>query len=439
MNRPPVSASPVSARPAAPARAAAGRTASGHHAAVGPTEERLEFLDVLRGVALLGIFLMNMPGFSTSFHIPEAVAERLQEDRPWWDTMTTTVLAWWGEGKFNGLYTLLFGLGLALQWERLPGGAQSPVVLRRLVVLGGIGALHMTLLWSGDVLHIYAVLGLILLMLHHWSARRLAVLALGVYGLQILHGVVTRARWTEPRYRAEQAFLGVEYARDTMVYGAGTWWQGVQLRAEQALLNYTEPFLQVPMGWFWIALLNTALLGLCLSRAGCLQPNGPWVRWLRQPQGLRALLLALAVSVGLTLVGLWLQEAYAAGEAPSLRVVAGWAVLDAARLVLVLLYAAAVQRWCLGSWGLGLRRALATAGRMPLTQYLLQSVMGTALFHGWGLGLWGSVGSLAQTLLALGLFAGVQIPLAYWWFRRHPLGPVEALWRRLSYGPSTPR
>jgi uncharacterized protein len=81
-----------------------------------------------------------------------------------------------------------------------------------------------------------------------------------------------------------------------------------------------------------------------------------------------------------------------------------------------------------------MRRPLALVGRMPLTQYLLQSLLGTFIFHGWGLGLWEELGSAAQLALAFVLFLCIQIPLAHWWLARHPMGPVEALWRRLSYG-----
>lgn len=77
---------------------------------------------------------------------------------------------------------------------------------------------------------------------------------------------------------------------------------------------------------------------------------------------------------------------------------------------------------------------------MPLTMYLMQSLMGTFIFHGWGMGQWDQWGPAALTGLAVLLYAGVQVPLAGWWLSRFEMGPAEALWRRLSYGahPSKP-
>jgi len=76
----------------------------------------------------------------------------------------------------------------------------------------------------------------------------------------------------------------------------------------------------------------------------------------------------------------------------------------------------------------------ATAGRMPLTNYLMQTLIATTLFYGWGFGLWGKVGNALDLALAIGIFFLVQVPLSKWWLARHELGPMEWLWRRLTYG-----
>jgi uncharacterized protein len=76
----------------------------------------------------------------------------------------------------------------------------------------------------------------------------------------------------------------------------------------------------------------------------------------------------------------------------------------------------------------------AAAGRMPLTNYLLQSVLCTAIFYAWGLGLWRQMGEAAQLGLGFAIFFGFQVPLSIFWFRRFTYGPMEYLWRLLSYG-----
>jgi uncharacterized protein len=78
---------------------------------------------------------------------------------------------------------------------------------------------------------------------------------------------------------------------------------------------------------------------------------------------------------------------------------------------------------------------IATAGRLPLTNYLMQTLIATFLFQGWGLGLWGKIGPALDLVLAVAIFFLIQVPFSRFWLRHHRLGPAEWLWRRLSYGP----
>ncbi len=406
-----------------------------------PATERIESLDVLRGIALLGIFVMNMPGFSSSFHQPLAEVPQLVDETSALDKAAYMLMGWLFDGKFNGLFSFLFGVGLMLQLQRLsPQGSDSSatgVVLRRMLALLAFGVLHITLLWGGDVLHIYAILGMGLVLLRGWSALSLAWLAAALYVGQVLHAVIGADRWSLASARAEQAFLAREMARDNAIFGEGSWWQGVLLRTEQAATQYLNPFIAWPSLWFWLAVATTAVMGAWAWRAGWLQAHGPQQQWLASPAGRNRLLQALVLGSALWWAASLLGHGLEAYRPPSASAVVGWALGDLSRLVLVVAYAGWVLRWCItppSGLGLVMRRQLALVGRMPLTQYLLQSLMGTFIFHGWGLGLWEELGSAAQMALAFALFLGIQIPLAHWWLARHPMGPVEALWRRLSYG-----
>src|SRR5512137_1013356 len=129
-----------------------------------PPSQRLPVLDVVRGFALLGILIMNMPGFGASF-FAEADGSFLWThpvDRA--AEMARDMLF---SGKFNSMFSLLFGIGFTIQFARMqqiaPGRATS-LYLRRLLVLLGLGLLHATVFWTGDVLHVYAILGLLLLL-----------------------------------------------------------------------------------------------------------------------------------------------------------------------------------------------------------------------------------------------------------------------------------
>ncbi len=397
-----------------------------------PTE-RIEALDVMRGIALLCIFIMNMPGLSSSIFIPEAV---MHEKTAGYGALDSAVYLLTGvllEGKFNGLFTLLFGMGLALQMQRLSAKDQGGVVWRRLTVLMGFGLLHIALLWGGDVLHIYAVLGVVLWAVRAWSASSLLQLSLAVLLAQFAHGVLISQLWSLEGFEAEQRFLLNQMTLDNAVYGSGSWWPGVVLRLQESWWFYAHEHLWPASSWFWLSLLSTAVLGLWVQRFGWLQAEGAPARWLSTPSGLGTLSVLLALGLGCWMASSALTADHDSQRAPTPQVLLGWMLGDTHRVLMVLAYAGLVLRWCLGRSTAWLRRPLARVGRMPLTLYLMQSLLGMLIFHGWGLGLWDQLGPAALTGLALLLYWGVQIPLASWWLSRHQLGPAEALWRHLSY------
>ncbi len=398
------------------------------------TTDRVEALDVMRGIALLGIFIMNMPGFGGSFFLPESAARAKMDSAGPLDSAVFMVNAALLEGKFNGLFTLLFGMGLAMQLSRLSSLGGPSVVMRRLAVLFGFGVLHTTLLWGGDVLHIYAVLGFVLMAVREWSPGRLLALAGMLLLAQFAHGVIMAQLWNRESFEAEQRFLEGLSALDSAVYGAGAWWDGVALRAQETLWFYTHEFLWPPSSWFWLALLTTAVLGVWAQRCRWLQADSTGARWLASRAGWQGLVALFVLALGLWFISVELGSEHDTSQAPTPGVLLGWMLGDLHRVLMVMCYAGLILRWCMGESARTVRHALSRVGRMPLTMYLMQSLMGTFIFHGWGLGYWDQTGPAVNTALALALFVFIQVPLARWWLGRHELGPVEALWRRLSYG-----
>lgn len=396
--------------------------------------ERIEALDVMRGIALLGIFIMNMPGLSSSFFIPEAVMREKTAVHSELDSVVYLLSGVLLEGKFNGLFTLLFGMGLALQMQRLSADGAQAVVWRRLAVLMGFGILHIALLWGGDVLHIYAVLGVVLWAVRAWSASSLLQLSVAVLLAQFAHGVWVSQLWSLEGAEAEQRFLLSQMTLDNAVFGSGPWWPGVMLRLQESWWFYAHEYLWPVSSWFVLSLLSTAVLGLWVQRRGWLQADGAPARWLSTPAGLVALGVLLLLGWGSWMASSALTADHDSQSAPTPQVLLGWMLGDTHRVFMVLAYAGLVLRWCLGHRATWLRRPLAQVGRMPLTMYLMQSLLGALIFQGWGLGYWDEFGPAALTVLAVLLYGCVQVPLAGWWLSRHDLGPAEALWRRLSYG-----
>ncbi len=139
-----------------------------------PLSERLPVLDILRGFALLGILIMNMPAFSTSM-FAEADGSHLWTSRA--DQWTEQLRDLLFSGKFNSMFSLLFGIGFTIQFARMeqrdPANA-TRLYLRRLLVLAVFGVVHAIVFWTGDVLHVYALLGLVLALGHSSTASRSA-------------------------------------------------------------------------------------------------------------------------------------------------------------------------------------------------------------------------------------------------------------------------
>ena len=191
--------------------------------------------------------------------------------------------------------------------------------------------------------------------------------------------------------------------------------------------------------WFWgtpLGLLSLAdfavqmatgiLLGFLVGRRG-------WVERLpslRAPLGkLRFAALATALACG----GLWLALVPAGGTGEGARF-APTLLRTVGRAALMVFYALAVLRLLELPAAARLLRPLGLAGRMPLSNYLLQTLLATFVFYGWGLGLWGRASPAVEVALAAGLFFLVQLPLSAWWLARRRHGPVEYIWRRLTYG-----
>ena len=378
---------------------------------------------------------MNIESFSGNWW---SFVEADSPPVPWWDEGAEFVREVFFAGKFNSLFSFLFALGFTIQLERLfqrePERAKQ-IYVRRLIVLFVIGWLHGSLLWTGDILHLYAVMGFVLLLIRSWSNRVLYVL-LGI-GLTYpgLRSLVLAL--FAPREWSQQRFEGLREmaAASDRAFGHGSFSEAVVESSRQMIVNYIGPG-----GWdfilmVYILILVTVLLGLIAGRRRWLQTAAANMALVRKVQWW-SLGLGIVVAVIATVTSWYLEPGV-----PSL----GWVVFRTtyglARVCIMVFYVATIvrlaenprwHRWLL---------PLAAAGRMPLTNYLMQTLICTFIFYGWGLGYWRTTGAALNLALAFGIFFGVQVPLSIWWFRRFSYGPMEYLWRTLTYGrrPATAR
>ncbi|MEM9555010.1 MAG: DUF418 domain-containing protein [Acidobacteriota bacterium] len=447
---------------------------------------RLHALDVLRGVAVFGILVVNVE----QMFLPVSYANDPVVAVPgaWGSTFAWFFTDALFESKFLTLFSLLFGAGFALQWQRSGRGGKDfvPRFLRRLVLLGGFGFAHAALFYSADVLLIYALTAVLLIPWRRARARTLTIVGAVLLGLMMAWGTVisgpdasdTAARKrsaaqavSEAREHGDVSFpeLTLEKPERLDVASFPEWElieEGRKIRipattyalpmpAKPALLMLDSGgkehkalvefavlsqgpvhaavgvrlthfarliMLILPLYLGWRT-LALFLLGTAFVKSGRLTAE-PTRFWHR------ARWIGLAVGVPLTLLASAIR--LVAFESQSIWIYAGHLLHDASSLLLAAGIAGAVWLWA----SPGLRslplRSLAAVGRTALTNYIGQSAVMSILATSYGLGLYGSLSRLQLLGLALLCFV-LQMIVSVWWLQRFRIGPLEWIWRCFTY------
>lgn len=359
--------------------------------------ERALLPDILRGLALGGILLVNIQNFAGYVPWQQSGA----------DAAAQAFIDFFANGKFISTFALLFGAGAALFVAR----AGTARFARRLVALLLIGLTHGIFIWVGDILASYAIVAFVLtpLLLAPRALQALLVpLLLGVTLLSVA-GLALSAGMgpTDP------SFAGVN-----ALYARGSYGEVLPVRAGEYLSGYVQGAVLFYGPW----LLGLFLIGVLLARGGVLQDPARFTRPLRATA-----LLALLVGVPLNVafVNLAARDDVAAQTwSIALRFGGG--------LAFALLYGALTALLVARGRALWLR-PLANVGRLALSNYLLSSVVCTLVFNAYGLGLYGRLGALGALSFAAALFA-LQVVLSGLYLRRFSRGPAEWLLRALTYG-----
>jgi uncharacterized protein len=391
--------------------------------------ERVAEIDLIRGIALLGIFIMNMPGFDLSF---ASGADGSHAFAAWYDRGVEEFREVLLSGKFNSMFSFLFAVGFTIQLGRLQAAEPAHALgtyLRRLAILFLFGVVHAVVFWIGDVLHVYALLGLLLLAVHRLPDRAIVATLVATLLIPTVGGIVTLPLMTTDYLAHGQALMQSTEIADNRIYGHGSFAAGVRQNIEWLRLFYVQDGIAV---WdavkMYLLFFSTMLLGLLVGRHGWYKDIGRFAPQLRRIQW-ASLALGL-VTAGLVLIGRLHADP---SHVRPYDFVSG-ASYRLCRIALMAFYVTSALRLYLRPGWAARLAPIANAGRMPLTNYLMQTMMAIAIFRGWGLGYWGEAGPLASLLLAVGLYAVVQLPLSGWWLRRYRYGPLEGLWRALTYG-----
>jgi uncharacterized protein len=335
-------------------------------------------------------------------------------------------------GKFNSMFSLLFGIGFTIQYTRMqqldPAHATA-LYLRRLALLFAFGVIHACVFWPGDVLHTYALLGLVLVLgLRRLSDRGIVALIIACLLYPALNGMLRLAVFTKAltaeRVRIDQSFE----ASNNLAFGQGSFLDMVRENT-RVMAHFYGDWINLwgALGWY-VMLGMTMLIGVLagrrrwVQRAAELQPQIRRLMWW-------ALALGLVCGIAFTAI---FELNRAPGPSP-IKIV-GSVCYSLSRVALMISYVLVIVRIAQSDRGRRWLAPWAAAGRMPLTNYLMQTAICLLLFQHWGFGLWMKVGPALGLLLSLAIFFGIQVPWSRWWLRRHERGPLEALWARLTYG-----
>nr|WP_315458974.1 DUF418 domain-containing protein [uncultured Sphingorhabdus sp.] len=399
------------------------------------SQSRYITLDAMRGVAVMGILAMNIIGFSMpewAYITPAAYGGETFADRVAWLFSFVFV-----DGKMRGLFSLLFGASMMLIIERATEKGENPARVHylRMIWLALFGLLHYFFIWFGDILFLYAVVGMIAFLFRDWAAERLVKSALWIFaaglvfwglqfgGLQVIQYLGTQpdaaTGWAQ-QYREIRASPEFDYdIAGQIALHRGVYWEIVSAK----FANWGEPFGTVLMSIG--ETLPLMMVGMAMHKSGFITrgwAQSDYRRWVWQ-----------LVPWGVLLTGmlaLWMMQMQY-DPITSLAVFFLWGAIP--RLMLTIGYAALLILLINRFEGHVMVTRLAAAGRAAFSNYLGTSIVMTTLFYGYGIGLYGEVSRSGLWLFVIGAWV-VMLSWPKPWLMRFHYGPLEWLWRSLARG-----
>ncbi|MFP8781953.1 DUF418 domain-containing protein [Planococcus plakortidis] len=372
--------------------------------------ERVDAIDLMRGFSLFGILLINM----LAFHTPLTYIDPYKWFSGNMDQTIFTGLDIFVQASFYPLFSMLFGYGLMMQFLRAEHYGQPfmPIAVKRLLVLLAFGIVHAFLIWYGDILITYALMGLLLIGMLRLPPAWL--LGLGVLLYTLPHVMFTvimfLAVMVDPNI-----YIGYQEAEQSVAaYQSGT---------------FAEIFSRRLTDWYYVnnpfsfIILAVTILPLMMVGAAAAK-----LRMIEQTAAKKKTWLVLGV-VALTAGLLLKMTPYLFDKNYAFQYVQE---IFGGPLVAIG-YAAIIALLSLNVNFMKVLSPLVKAGRMSMTVYITQSIIATSIFYSFGLGLYGQVDLLTGTLIALGIFV-LQLIFAELWFSKFNRGPIEMVWRRWTYG-----
>lgn len=391
--------------------------------------------DAIRGLALFGILAVNMQWFCH----PVLYRFFMQDPTEPLNRIAYRAVQFFLENKSFPLFSIMFGFGLSIQLMRLREKGQSfaRFHLRRMAILIGLGLLHGIFIWPVDILLPYGLIGILLLLFIQCKPRTLLIWALAFLSIVVILTVawgtadlllssVQSDTAQATTMSADQQTRMAEYQavaeQHADIYATGSYGQVLKVRIKEMIVYWVMMFLA---GWHNI--LGMFLIGMYLGKRGIMQKPSDHVNFLKQ-----VAFWGLVTGLGGNLLSLLASE----GIPPQLGDVARSLMVAAGvfgSMTLCFFYASGLILLMQGAKWQKRLHPLVQVGRMSLTNYLMQSLVCTLIFNGYGLGYYGKIGAAGGLILTVCIYV-VQVGISVAWLSRYRFGPVEWLWRTLVYG-----
>lgn len=385
-------------------------------------KSRLQHIDSLRGFALFGILIVNMLSFQYGSVGYEYVVSKLSTI----DHIAFSLIEWLFQGSFYPLFSILFGFGAVMIYERVieRGRPFYFLYFRRLLVLLLMGFIHLYFIWDGDILLTYAVTGFLFMFFVRMKKKTLLTFAIILAVFINLPGLLPEDEeddYTFDTYiQLEEKVLStgsyidvVEHRFTTSPYDDVYFGDDINAAEQQILVSFITIF------GFILIVSQTLMLFLV---GGYIAKS----RVLHEPFKYKSLLKKTAIIA--VIFGLLLKGGMVISSHSSLEYVGyffGGPLLSIGYIALFTLIFIKKQEG-------KITRSLAFTGRIALTNYIVQSLIMTTIFYGYGLGLFGKLGVVGGIFLSILVFL-LQILYSTWWMKRFYFGPLEVSLRTFMY------
>jgi uncharacterized protein len=387
--------------------------------------DRIVSIDLLRGLAVLGILIMNIQHFSmpTAAYInPTAYGDLTGMNL--WVWIFSHILA---SAKFMSIFSMLFGAGVLIFTQRaeLKGLNSAELHYRRMGWLLLFGLMHGYLLWSGDILVAYSLCGMIIFLFRNTRPVILVRIAFAFFLVPTLLDLFFV--WSMPGWPLES----VQFTLESWLPGAKTiehhlevyrsgWLEQMELRVPGTIFMQTKYFIMQP---FW-RVMAMMLLGMALFKWQVLS--------LGRSSGFYLKMAILGLAIGFLLSGMGVFLNFKYQWTMEFSMFLGSQLNYVGSVGVALGYLALTMLFCRSGCCAGLKSVLSAVGRMALSNYILMTLICTFVFYGHGMGLFGSVERKFQVLIVLAIWTLILIvsPL---WLKRFRFGPLERIWRGLTY------